>query len=222
MAEGEVRGADQAGWFPGSVLVLGEAGVHQLPEDRRARSRSCTGSRGQQALGLREQVSTDAQLLHAAAWAGGTAGRHLHRLEAARYAGRHRGRHLLRHTLDLRFAPALISCGRPLRRARDQWPPLRGAAGRDSDRGRGGHQDRQAHPQPRRPRRLRGAGLRGPVFLLRPLPTGHLGRRHRRVAAGAARCQTLFGEAAGTAPRRRKSQPWIGPARTDGPPRCAT
>ena len=31
-----------------------------------------------------------------------------------------------------------------------------------------------------------------------------------------------FGEAAGTAPRRRKSQPWIGPARTAGPPRCAT
>ena len=64
------------------------------------------GAGGQQALGHRAAVSTDAQLLHAAAGAGGAAGRHLHRLEAARYAGRHRGR-LLRHTLDLRFAPAL-------------------------------------------------------------------------------------------------------------------
>src|SRR5215204_5129154 len=156
---------NKTGRVLGGVLVLGKARVHKLRgacwTDRHHAQRAGR----EEALGLREAVSEDAQLLHALARPRGAAGRHLHRVEVARDGGGSGGRLLLRDPLHLRFVAALLPGRSPLGCACDHGSSIRHPAGGDSHRGRGGLEDRQTHDQPPGAGGIRGLGLRGPLLL---------------------------------------------------------
>src|SRR5215207_2489172 len=173
-------GADQARWLLGGVPLLGEARVHQLRGSCRPDRDHAPGAGGEEALGLGGPVLEDAELLHAPAGSRGAAGGDLHRLAAARDLGWYCCGLVLRDPVDLRAVALELSCGRPLGRAGHHGPALRGPARRDSYCGRGGLTHRQADAQPRRPGRLRGSRLRGPLLPLRPVPAGRRGCRRRR------------------------------------------
>src|SRR5215207_274871 len=214
-------GADQARWLLGGVPLLGEARVHQLRGSCRPDRDHAPGAGGEEALGLGGPVLEDAELLHAPAGSRGPAGGDLHRLAATRNTWGHRSGLLLHHPFHLRPAPALVPGGGPLRCAGYHRPPLRRPACRNSDSGRGGHEDRQAHPQPRRPRCFRCRFLRRHLLPLRTLPGGRgRGGRPWRVAA-ALRARRVQGPRAWLRGRRVRHRPgrleWWSALRTAQP-----
>ena len=161
-------------------------------------------------MDLGEPFPARAQLLHAAARAGGAAARDLYRLADAPHARRHHGRRPLRHPRHHLHHGVELRLRRLRQRAGHRRAVLRPQGGGAGDRAGGGVPHRQARAQEQRDGVHRGGGVRGNFLLQRSVSDHHLRRGTDRFSRRSGRLYGISGRRRSRrqqARRRRRRQP---------------
>ena len=193
--------------FRRSVPAVAQDRMHQLRRSGRADRHDAPHGRRREEMARRAALPACAELLHAAAGAGGAKARDLHRLGAARRARRPGGRHPVcaaGRAVHARPEPALRARAR---RPVDRRRAVRHQGGRAGDRDRSAAAHRQARAEDAAALRARGRGLRRDLLSQRAISGHRRACGADRLSGGAPRAGAGRAEERGDRHRARRSEP---------------